>query len=361
MSVAPSDGDPIRCRISDGLAAWLQATTGSVVFTTYQAGKVGWLGWHNRQPTVLLRHLDRPTGLALVAGTVTQLAVAARNQVVVWADAPALAREYPPGQLAAGHDALFLPRAVYPTGDLLWHDLAATATGWVGVSTRFSCLARIGGAYALEPIWKPPFIPELAPDDSCHLNGLAVRAGRPAFVTALGTTHTPAGWRAHKATGGVVIDVASGAVVVGGLAMPHSPRWHNGQLWVLNSGHAELGVVDPGAGTYTPVCRLPGYPRGLWVGPDVALVGLCRIREHRTFGGLPIERQRDQLCCGIAVVNVGRGEVIGLLEFTAGCEELFDVGWLPGVRHPMLLAPTDETAHAALPGPAFGYWMRPSG
>lgn len=37
--------------------------------------------------------------------------------------------------------------------------------------------------------------------------------------------------------------------------MPHSPRLHNGELWVLNSGTGELGVVafnKAGKGTFSP-------------------------------------------------------------------------------------------------------------
>ncbi len=41
-----------------------------------------------------------------------------------------------------------------------------------------------------------------------------------------------------------MLDVPSGEVVVGGLCMPHSPRWHDGRLWLLESGNGALGYVD---------------------------------------------------------------------------------------------------------------------
>ena len=50
---------------------------------------------------------------------------------------------------------------------------------------------------------------------------------------------TPGGWRDEKGTGGAVLEVPSGEVAVSGLSMPHSPGWHDGRLWVLESGKGE--------------------------------------------------------------------------------------------------------------------------
>jgi len=64
----------------------------------------------------------------------------------------------------------------------------------------------------------------VVPEDRCHLNGLAVVDGQPKYVTALGTTDTPGGWRERKADGGVLLDVESGETLIDNLSMPHSPR-----------------------------------------------------------------------------------------------------------------------------------------
>jgi Ca2+-binding RTX toxin-like protein len=72
----------------------------------------------------------------------------------------------------------------------------------------------------------------LAPEDRCHLNGLALLHGRPKTVTALGTTDEPGAWRANKATGGVLMDVDSCEIVYRDMSMPHSPRFHDGRLWL---------------------------------------------------------------------------------------------------------------------------------
>jgi uncharacterized protein (TIGR03032 family) len=47
--------------------------------------------------------------------------------------------------------------------------------------------------------------------------------------------------------GGIVIDVQSGEIVIGGLSMPHSPRLYRDKLWVLNSGTGEIGWIEQGA------------------------------------------------------------------------------------------------------------------
>jgi uncharacterized protein (TIGR03032 family) len=175
--------------------------------------------------------------------------------------APVCRRLETPGR----HDGCYLPRAVHVTGDIDVHEMAwagvpgaADADGsgaeelWL-VNTRFSCLCTLNGVHSFVPRWRPPFISALAPEDRCHLNGLGVApaGSRSAvrYVTALAATDTPRGWRAHQRDGGVLLEVPSGAVLAGGLSMPHSPRWALDQLWVLESGRGGLGVEirPPGA------------------------------------------------------------------------------------------------------------------
>jgi uncharacterized protein (TIGR03032 family) len=69
--------------------------------------------------------------------------------------------------------------------------------------------------------------------------------GVPRYVTAVRKSDTIDGWRDRKFDDGIVIDVASGEIVIGGLSMPHSPRIYGGKLWALNSGTGELGWVEP--------------------------------------------------------------------------------------------------------------------
>jgi uncharacterized protein (TIGR03032 family) len=236
-----------------------------------------------------------------------------------------------------------LPRSAHVTGDIGIHEIAWAGDELWMVSTRFSCLATLEDDYSFVPRWQPPFVTALAAEDRCHLNGLAMRDDRPAFVTALGETDTPGGWRAAKSHGGVVIDMDSGEFVTRGLSMPHSPRWHEGKLWVLESGTGGVVLVDPATGGRETVVELPGFTRG-WalVGP-YAFVGLSKIRSTSAMDGVPIAERREELKCGVAVVDLLRGTTVGLLEFQTAIEEIFDVQLLAGLRFPEVIGFQKET------------------
>jgi uncharacterized protein (TIGR03032 family) len=346
----------IRCDVSDSFAAWLSQASGSIVLTTYQAGKVGMIGWDGRQVTLLFRDFPKPMGLDLDG---PRMLLATHHQVIELANAPLLAYEFLEGQ-PGRYDALYLPRVTHDTGDLNVHDVAFGADGLWLVNTRFSCLCGPSRDYSFIPRWRPPFLTEVVPEDRCHLNGLAMESGRPRFVTALGETDVVGGWRERKADGGVVIDVPSGEVVLRGLCMPHSPRLHDGSLWVLNSGRGELWRIDRESLRHEVVCTLPGYLRGLCFVGSVALVGLSTIREKHIFGGLAVQERSPRLHCGVAIVDVRTRRQLGLFEFTEGCTELFDVRFLPDVRRPMILSAEKEVTRQAVTTPEFAYWLRPS-
>ncbi len=265
-----------------------------------------------------------------------RIAVGATSQVWFLRSAPAIAARIEPN---GHHDACFLTRSSHVTGEIEVHEMA-----WVGeelwlVNTAFSCLCTLDGEHSFVPRWRPPFVSALAAEDRCHLNGLAIEDDRPRYVTAMSETDTPQGWRPNKATTGCLIDVPSGATVARGFAMPHSPRVHQGRIWLLDSGRGRLVTIDPADGKAEVACELPGYTRGLAMIGPLALVGLSMIRESSTFGGMPVAERRDQLKCGVAVVELASGRQVSLLEFHSGVEEIFDVQLLHGARSPALSGP----------------------
>jgi len=241
---------------------------------------------------------------------------------------------------ASGADRLFVPRETRITGRLDVHDIGVTEIDGraapVFVNTAYSCLATVSERASFKPYWQPPFISRLAAEDRCHLNGLAMRDGKPAYVSAVSRSDVADGWREKRRDGGVVIDVASNEIVLGGLSMPHSPRWHDGRLWLLNSGRGEFGVVDPAAGRFTPVAFCPGYARGLAFVGKYAVIGLSRPRHNQTFEGLELEdrlQEKDaKPRCGLIVIDTLTGNNISWLRFNHTVEELYDVAVLEGVR-----------------------------
>src|SRR5262249_45883972 len=160
--------------------------------------------------------------------------------------------------------------------------------------------------------------------------------GQVRYVTALGQTDTAGGWRAGKKDGGVLLEVPTGAVVLRGLSMPHSPRWHEGRLWLLESGTGTVGHVGLRAGRYEPPAQLPGFTRGLDFHGGLAFVGLSQVRESAVFSGIPLTERLAERTCGIWVVDVAAGRTVAFLKFEGAVQEIFAVQVLPGVRFPDL-------------------------
>jgi uncharacterized protein (TIGR03032 family) len=331
---------------SDNFAALLNELAASLLVTTYQANKLLVVRAAQGGLSTLVRTFERPMGLAADG---RRLALGTRDGVWVLRNAPDIApRVEPAGQ----HDACFLPRSCHVTGDIGVHEVAwAGDELWV-VNTRFSCLCTLHPDYSFVPRWRPPFVTALAAEDRCHLNGLLLEGDRPRYATALGETDTPGGWRAGKARGGCLLDVPSGGVVARGLAMPHSPRLHDGRLWLLESGTGRIGMVDPAAGRWEAVAELPGFTRGLALSGRYAFVGLSKIRPTSAMDGVPLAERRDQLKCGVAVVDLRGGRPAALLEFQTAVEEIFDVQLLPGLRFPEVLGFQKEEIHHTFVVPA---------
>jgi hypothetical protein len=65
------------------------------------------------------------------------------------------------------------------------------------------------------------------------------------------------------------------------------------------------------------------------------------------------------LTCGIAVVELKTGKQVGLLEFTTGCTELFDIDVIPGSRQALVMNLEQEQSQEAFTNPEFQYWLRP--
>ncbi|KAA1421171.1 TIGR03032 family protein [Nocardioides humilatus] len=331
----------VRFQHSADLPRLLADAGCALLVSTYQAGQVVGVGTAGESLTFSFRRFDRAMGMAV---GVDRLAVAGKDQVWILRDHSDLAPAMAP---TGTHDRCWLPRSSLVTGNISAHEVAwgRTSAGdpdlWV-VNTRFSCLVGLDDRHSFVPRWRPSFISRLAPEDRCHLNGLAMRDGGPAFVTVMALADEAGGWRADRNQTGTVLDVASGEVVTTGLAMPHSPRWHRGQLYVLNSGMGRLERVDPASGQRDVVALLPGYARGLAMYGDLAFVGLSRIRETTTFGGTPLAPYHDQLRCGVGVVELSTGRTVGTLEFANGVEEIFDVQVVAGTRSPTFGGSADD-------------------
>ncbi len=323
--------EPLRSLHTSTFPQLLDELGISLLVTTYQAGKLVVLRSDNGVLNTHFRSFSKPMGLALRG---PQLGIGTQHEVWEYhANAAVAPKMEPLGKC----DLCFMPRVGHVTGNMQIHEME-----WVGdelwfVNTMFSCLAVRSIQYSFLPKWQPPFISALAPEDRCHLNGLGLRDGQIRYVTALGQSDKPNGWRERKKDGGILMDVTTNEILVEGLAMPHSPRWHNGQLWVLESGAGTIGRVDIAAKKYQPLAEVPGFTRGLDFSGSVAFIGLSQVRESAVFSGIPITERKQERTCGVWAVDLRTGQTLGWVKFEDAVQEIFAVRVMPGVRYPDLV------------------------
>ena len=328
---------------SAGFTGWLAQHGCSIAVTASQVGKLFFFGARpDGGVWVFNRTIGRCQGITAHGNS---LWVSADGQIITFADAMAGA-----GREAGDiHDALYVPRAAFHTGDVDAHDLALGADGrLVFANTLFNCLAAPSLERSFDALWKPPFITRFAPEDRCHLNGIAMRGGVPTHVSVIAASDSRDGWRQQRGSGGQIIDIGSGGAVCTGLSMPHSPRWHGDRLWLLNSGTGEFGYADLGRGRFEAVAFCPGYLRGLSFIGDFAVLGLSRPRGNGTFSGLALdaalERHRADPVCGLHVIDLRSGAAVHRLDVEGVVTELHDVAVLPGKMRPAAMGPNSPDA-----------------
>ncbi|MFS8037590.1 TIGR03032 family protein [Xanthobacter sp. AM11] len=327
---APADATQITC--SRTFAAWLAHHRVSLAFSSYQSGQLFLVGqFGDGRVSFHQRDFLRAMGL-FQRGPELYLA----SMIQIWRMDNVLG----PEERANTHfDRLYVPRTACITGDVDAHEVAVEASGrLVFVNTRYSCLATISRSHSFKPLWRPKFVSRLAAEDRCHLNGLALEDGRVAYVTAVARTDVVDGWREHRRGGGVLLRVEDDAVVAEGLSMPHSPRVHQGQVYVLDSGRGYLVRIDPRTGAREDVAFCPGFMRGLALHDGHAIVTLS-LPRNISFAGLPLEeeiaRRGGAPWCGVQIINLSTGDVVEWVRLDGAIRELFDVVALPGAACPM--------------------------
>ena len=321
---------------SQGFASWLHAQSASLVFTTYQAGKVFLVGATEDGTglSTFERSFARSMGFA-ASRDGQQLWLASQFQL--WRFTNFLA----PGATQASYDAIYVPIEGRTVGEVDIHDIHIRPDAPpLFVVSRFNCVATLDENNSFAPVWMPKFVDAVVAEDRCHLNGMAIDGDKPRFATCVAPTNVGGIWREHRHDGGVVIDVASDEFVAEGLSMPHSPRLRDGRFYLIQSGSGEFGTLDLSSGSFTPICDLDGFARGLSFVGDHALIGVSAPRDERHFGGLQLQdrlaRRGQEPRCYIAVVHLGTGRVEHTLEIRGPVREIYDVAALNGVRRPMI-------------------------
>lgn len=267
---------PFSCTFTPEVPQILHELNCTIIISSYSAGKIILISSTDGKDLVQLpRSFDRAMGFAVEGH---KLAIATRKEMVLLANDAGLAEHYP--NQPNTYDALFVPRAVNYCGRLNLHDINWGHDGTIiGVNTSFSCLSKFDTEFGFEPFWKPPFISQLASEDRCHLNGMALEDKEIRYATAFSTDDTPEGWRDKLYTSGILMEYPSGEIILDGLAMPHTPRIFDGELYLLLSASGYLVKVNPKKKNYEILSDLNGFGRAMDVCGDYLFIGLSRIRK----------------------------------------------------------------------------------
>lgn len=333
---------------SPGLNAWLQETGGSLAFTTYQSARLFLLrAGDDGQTQALERIVGSAMGMAI-----NQNALWVSNKEQVW-------RFSNVGEATIKDEtwqAVYMPRKGYFLGPCDTHDIVPGATfkgrGYelAFVNTSYSCIAATDPHYGFFPIWKPDFITALSSEDRCHINGMCAVDNELTYVTLCGRYDTPIGWKEVKNGGGCVVNMQNDQVVCEGLSMPHSPRWHNGRLWLLNSGNGDFGYLEDGR--FVPLTLCPGFARGLCFVGDYAVIGLSKLRDNFFSTGMALKERLESLHlpqrCGLIVVNLKTGKIDHWLTIEGVVSELYDVAFLPEITRPYTPGFSESELHKGI-------------
>ena len=328
-----SEDEKFALHTSPGFAEWLSKIGGSLAFSTYQIGKILFIGLNaEKRLSVFERTFPRSMGIG-ISNDCRSLLLATQTQIYAFDNL----LEH--GLSKDGYDALYAPYMSWITGGVDLHDVAFAENGDpIFISTAFNCIATVARGYSFKPVWRPPFISEIVGEDRCHLNGMAVQNGKPKYVTCVSKSDVRDGWREHRSDGGVLIDVESNEIIVENLSMPHSPRLHDGRLWLLNSGRGEFGWVDIDEKVFHPIAFCPGFARGLSFAGKYAIIGLSEPRHGKTFSGLPLQERMQEkgedARCGLCVIDTETGSIVEWLRIEGVISELYDVTFIDRIKRP---------------------------
>jgi uncharacterized protein (TIGR03032 family) len=352
----PRKAPRVDTEYSRGLGEWLISNRVAIVSSTYLTGYLLFLGV--RADGVVVPSAASFSMAMGLAASSQRIYLGTKNEI--WR----LENILGPKELANGvFDRFYVPRASGLTGDINIHELGIDARGNVlFANTRYSCLSAVSVTHAFKPLWKPKFISRLAPEDRCHLNGLAMENGRPRYMTACSTGDVLESWRGGRRDGGVVVDLATDAILCEGLSMPHSPRVWGGALYLLESGRGYLVKIDRETGKREDVTFCPGFARGLAFLSDYAVVTVSLPRRG-SFEDLPIEQalrsNGTAPRCGLLIIDLRNGDIVQWFRLYGDINELFDVGIIANARCPRGIGPYAPALEEAMRGEAMAQRQQP--
>jgi uncharacterized protein (TIGR03032 family) len=339
---------------TDSFPKILRDVKGSIAVTTYQNGKLLFLSSKDgRNVRLYGKNFKRPMGISIEGD---KMAIATRARVFVYKKFRKLSINF----LEKRHyyDGVYLPRLEYYTGYTDIHDLEFGKDNIYAVNTAFSVISKIDDEFSFSPYWKPEFISDYIPEDRCHLNGMAMRDGKPRYATMFSQTDTKEGWRETKMTTGLLMDIENNQVLVEGLPMPHSPKYRDGKIYFLLSATGSLMCFDIESNTSTELTTIDGFVRGMAFYGKYLFVGLSQIRKSGSvFIDLEIKEKAN--FASVKIIDSESWEEVGSLIFYDKIREIYDIKFIPDMQVGRVVDANDAIAsqYVAIKPDIF-YWQK---
>jgi len=186
---------------------------------------------------------------------------------------------------------------------------------------------------------------------------MELKSGVPKYATAFNQGNSFQSWRENITTSGVIFDLDSNEVIIGNLAMPHSPRLFGDDLFVLLSATGELIKIDINSGKYDVIVKLEGFVRGMSLHKDYLFIGLSKLRKNSsTFGKLDFAEKANQ--SGIMVIHLPTGSIAGKITYLRSLDEIYDVHIIPDKIRPNILNTITPDYKSGLMTPEATFWAK---
>ena len=323
----------------------------NVVFSTYQAGRLMMIGssdgYNIHQTPVSYK---KPMGIAVEEN---RIAVASFDEISFFTSNDHVIET----SNLKKFDRMYLYRASYNTNTLDIHDIHFDKTGLWGVNTMFSCLCKFTLSSSFTPKWKPPFISEIAPEDRCHLNGLALENNAPKYVTALSSTNYKDGWRKDIMNTGIVMDVTTNEILCENLGMPHSPRIIDGELYFLESARGKLFKWNADTKEKELVYNFKRFIRGIKHYKGILFIAFSKIRESsKSFQ--KVEVKENSTNAGFTIFDLRTKTPYGELLYNTTIDEIYDINIIEGCNKPGMVTKSNKNNKSIIVTPQNVYWKK---
>jgi uncharacterized protein (TIGR03032 family) len=156
---------------------------------------------------------------------------------------------------------------------------------------------------------------------------------------------------------GVLMEVPSSDIICDGLAMPHSPRIIEGDLYVLESGTGKLIKIDRETGNKELIENFGVFVRGMSFYKGFLFIGKYKIREEsKTFNYLEVKEKSTK--AGLIVYDLNARSIVGELDYLDSIDEIFDVQVIPDYKKPALISEGNEMSKKIITYEGGVFWRK---